>query len=252
MSRHRFYRKPTNPATTEGWDRGKAALAALRKQGYGAGLTAATAHGRKGSLGSIYCSGADAREADEDGVLRLSFGCPEGTPDAGFTTTAAVGRAACAALTAAGSLWWWGGEGAYSILVNVAKSPADYLAAEQVKAAKALCDAAYKDAREARGEMTKAMKLRLEYWTATTLPKNDAPDVAYYQDGERAYAREAAACRAALAAYEVTMNPALPPAPALEWLGTCCVCGKVIAEDPCEKAVCGECQARIDGRKAVG
>jgi hypothetical protein len=37
MSRHRSYYPPTNPATTEGWERVKTALAALRKHNFGAG-----------------------------------------------------------------------------------------------------------------------------------------------------------------------------------------------------------------------
>ena len=205
--RRRYYYEPTNPATPEGWDRVKQALAALRKQGYGAGLTAATARGRKGSLGAVYCSGADAREADETGVLRLSFGCPEGTPDAGFVTTAAVGRAACEALTAAGALWWWDGNGAYSILVNVAMSPADFLAAEAIKAAQERSDAAYGDAKAARVALASALKMRIEYWVAFTPPENPSPDVSHYQHCERAYACEAAACRAALVAYQSTMAP---------------------------------------------
>jgi len=255
MSRHRSYYPPTNPATTEGWERVKTALAALRKQGYGAGLTAASAKGRKGSKGCVYCRGTDARDADERGVLLLSFGVPEGTPDEGWKATAAVGRVACEALTAAGALWWWDGNGAYSILVNVAKSPEDFKRDEAIKAAKARCSEAQKVAHAAHDKLAKLTGNNCGYgpahtdWTYGGEEKHDA---AYY-DGEAArYARETRAAEAASAAYEAVMNPALPPAPALEWLGTCCACGKVIAEDHCEKTVCGECQARIDGRSAVG
>ncbi len=210
MSRHGYYRvNPiTTPATEAGWNRLKAAFAQLKKMGYSAGMTAASGRGRKDGNGVVWADGESARYADDSGVLHLNFGQGEAVDGFDGKRIEAIGRIVVEVFTLHSVPWWWSGDAGMQIAVNVGMNAADYLAAEQVKAAKALCDAAYKDARAARGEMTDAMKLRLEYWTATTLPKNDAPDVAYYQDGERAYAREAAACRAALAAYQATMSDA--------------------------------------------
>ena len=208
MSRHGYYQVPpiTTPATEAGWNRLKAAFAQLKKMGYSAGLTAASAKGRKDGNGVIWADSESARHADDSGVLHLNFGQGEAVDGFDAKRIEAIGRIIVEVFTLHAVPWWWSGDAGMRIAVNVGMNAADYAAAEQVKAAKARCDAAMKDARAAREALQVALKMRLEYWTATTLPENASPDVAYYQDGERAYAREAAACRAALAAYQATMQ----------------------------------------------
>ena len=213
MSRRSRYCPVVTPATPAGWERAKAALAALRQQGYSAGLTARSSTARAGSKGAIYATASDARRAEETGLLTISYGAHDSTYDE--ATTYAIGRAACAAFTAAGALWWWDGNPWGMIYVNVGHDPQDYAAAERTAQLADMVRNLQGEAQQARTALADALRMRLDYYTITSHDWHGATELAKVNPGAAQAAhvtaayrfeRERTACVAALAAYNAAMD----------------------------------------------
>jgi hypothetical protein len=239
MSRHGYYRvNPiTTPATEAGWNRLKAAFAQLKKMGYSAGLTAASAKGRKDGNGVVYADSESARCADDSGVLNLNFGQGEAADGFDGKRIEAIGRIVVEVLTLHSVPWWWSGDAGMRIAVNVGMNAADYLAAEQVKAAKARCSEAQKVAREVNDKLAALAGNHCGYGpTHTEWTKEH--DAAYYDAEAARYALETRAAEAACAAYQTVMAPVALEAPPVR--------AEPTVRTPVDETPCPACGCPLD------